>query len=142
MTIELWLAVFASLGLILMALGIHSALRRSRERKYREKLRKLELVLLPRESIKAVCPQKKGRWILTSRRLLFETPQGFTAVALKSIQKAQGLNEKGNRTTSVPQMVCLTVKAEQEYTIQNSCEEFDEFAKLLLKRTQKKKAKK
>lgn len=112
-------------------LAVRSSLRKSRDRKLREKTRKLELVLQPRETIKVVCPQRRGRVILTSKRVLFETAQGFTAVPLKSIKKVQGNNEKGNRTTSIPKMVSLTIKAEQEYTIKN-CEEFPEFAKQLM----------
>lgn len=121
---------------VLMALFLvfRSSRWKNRERKNREKLRKLELVLQPRETIKAICPQKKGRVILTSRRVLFETTQGFTAVVIKDVKKVQGNNEKGNRTTSIPKMVSLTIKAEQEYIIKNNCEEFSEFARQLIKR--------
>ena len=102
----------------------------------------LELVLQPRESIKVICPQKKGRVILTSKRILFETKGGFNAVPIKTIKKVQGNNEKGNRTTVIAKMVSLTIKAEQEYEIKNSCPEFAEFAKQLMKKTAPKKKKK
>ena len=133
------LAVFAAV--LMLILTVRSSLRRHRERKYRDATRKLELVLQPRETIKAICPQSRGRVILTSKRVLFETQQGFNAVPLKTIKKVQGTNEKGNRTTVPAKMVSLTIKAEQEYVIKNNCPEFEEFAKQLIKKTTKKKTK-
>ena len=136
---ELWQELLTAAAIIFLILAIRSSIRKNRDRKLREKLRKLELVLQPRETIKAICPQKKGRCILTSRRVLFETTQGFTAVDIKSIKRVQGNNEKGNRTTSIPKMVSLTIKADQDHLIKNDCEEFAEFAKQLIKKTTKKK---
>ena len=126
---------------LMLALAIRSSRRKGRDYKTRNATRKLELVLQPRETIKVVCPQKKGRTILTSKRILFETKDGFHAVLLKNISKVQGNNEKGNRTTVVANMVSLTIKADQEYEIRNSCPEFAEFAKQLIKKTTKKKTK-
>lgn len=138
-----WQEILTVAAIVLIPISvIRSSLRQSRERKNREATRKLELVLQPRETIKVICPQKKGRVILTSKRVLLETAQGFTAVPIKTIKKVQGNNEKGNRTTSIPKMVSLTIKAEQEYEIKNSCEEFPEFAKQLIKKTTKKPQKK
>ena len=96
----------------------------------------------PRETVKVICPQKKGRVILTSKRVLFDTKDGFNAVSIKSIKRVQGNNEKGNRTTVPAKMVSLTIKAEQEYEIKNSCPEFAEFAKQLIKKTTSRKPKK
>lgn len=121
---------------------LRSSAQKRREYKNRDATRKLELVLQPRETIKVICLQKKGRVILTSKRVLFETKEGFTAVPLKTIKRVQGNNEKGNRTTSVPKMVSLTIKAEQDYEIKNNCPEFEEFAKQLIKKTTPKKPKK
>jgi hypothetical protein len=95
--------------------------------------------LQPRESVKVVCPQKKGRVILTNKRILFETKDGFHAILLKNITKVQGINEKGNRTTVPANMVSLLIKTDQEYTMKNNCEEFQELAKYLLKQNAKKK---
>ena len=134
------LVVFAVLTVL--AAMILSSRRTRREYKNRDALRKLELVLQPRETVKVICPQKKGRVILTSKRILFETKDGFNALALKTIQKVQGSNEKGNRTTVPAKMVCLTIKAEQDYEIQNSCPEFEEFVKQLMKKTTPKKKEK
>ena len=125
--------------LLVLILAVRSSLRKRREYQFRDATRKLELVLQPRETIKVICPQKKGRVILTSKRVLFETKEGFNAVPIKTIKKVQGNNEKGNRTTVPTRMVSLTIKAEQEYEIKNSCPEFEEFAKQLIKKTIKKK---
>ena len=133
--------LIAAAVLVMLLLAIRSSHRKRRDYKTRNATRKLELVLQPRETIKVVCPQKKGRTILTSKRILFETKDGFHAVLLKNISKVQGNNEKGNRTTVVANMVSLTIKADQEYEIRNSCPEFAEFAKQLIKKTTKKKTK-
>jgi hypothetical protein len=128
-------------ALLALAAIIRSAQKKRRDFKNRDATRKLELVLQPRETIKVICPQKKGRVILTSKRILFETKDGFNAVLIKNIQKVQGSNEKGNRTTVPANMVRLTIKTEQEYEIRNSCPEFEEFAKQLIQKTSKKKTK-
>ena len=60
-------------------------------------------------------------------------------MAIKTIKKVQGNNEKGNRTTVPAKMISLTIKAEQNYEIKNSCPEFEEFAKQLMKKTSQKK---
>ena len=130
--------VIAALLLALAAI-IRSSIRKHREYQFRDATRKLELVLQPRETVSVICPQKKGRVVLTSKRILFDTKDGFNAVTIKTIKKVQGSNEKGNRTTSVPKMVSLTIKAEQDYEIKNSCPEFEEFARQLIKKTAKKK---
>ena len=124
------LLLFA-VGTVLIVMLL-SSLRKSRESKYRDATRKLELVLQPRETIKVICPQKKGRVILTSKRVLFDTKDGFHAVTIKTIKRVQGNNEKGNRTTVPANMVSLTIKADKDYEIKNSCPEFEEFAKQLL----------
>ena len=119
-----------------------SVLRKRKESQFRDAVRKLELVLQPRETIKVICPQKKGRVILTSKRVLFDTKEGFDAVPIKTIKRVQGNNKKGNRTTVPAKMVSLTIKADQDYEIQNYCPEFAEFAKQLIKKTAPKKPKK
>ena len=130
--------VAAAVLLVLIA-AIQSSVRKHRDYKRRDAARKLELVLQPRETIKCICPQKRGRVILTSKRILFDTKDGFNAVLIKNIQRVQGSNAKGNRTTVPANMVALTIKADQEYEIRNSCPEFEEFAKQLIKKTIKKK---
>ncbi len=131
--------LIASAVLLALFLAVRSYLGKRREYKFRDAKRKLELILQPRETIKVICPQKKGRVILTSKRILLDTKDGFQAVPIKSIQRVQGSNEKGNRTTVPANMVSLTVKADQDYEITNSCPEFEEFARQLMKKTTKKK---
>ena len=128
--------------LVALAAIIRSSIRKHREYQFRDATRKLELVLQPRETIKVICPQKKGRVVLTSKRILFDTKDGFNAVAIKTIKKVQGSNEKGNRTTVPAKMVSLTIKADQDYELKNSCPEFEEFARQLIKKTAPKKPKK
>ena len=130
--------VAAAVLLVLIA-AIQSSVRKHRDYKHRDATRKLELVLQPRETIKVICPQKKGRVILTSKRILLETKDGFHAISLKNITKVQGNNAKGNRTSLPANMAHLTIKADREYEIRNSCPEFAEFAKQLMKKTTKKK---
>ena len=141
--------MLAAVSLLLLLLAVRSALQKRRNYKLRDAARKLELVLQPRETIKVICPQKKGRVILTSKRVLFETREGFQAVPIKTMKKVWGSNEKGNRTTVPAKMVSLTIKAEQDYEIKNNCPEqdyeiknncpeFEAFAKQLLKKTAKK----
>ena len=135
-----WQVILAAAAVVIAIVAlIQSSLRKRRDFKYRNAVRKLELVLQPRESIKVICPQKKGRVILTSKRVLFETKEGFNAVSIKNIKKVQGSNAKGNRTTVPANMVSLTIKAEQDYVVNNSCEQFQEFAKQLIKKTTPKK---
>ncbi len=128
---------FLVLAVLILLLVIRSAAGKRRERLQRDFTRTIETLLLPRESIKVVCPQKKGRCILTSRRLLFETKEGFTAVPLAEIKKIQGTTKDGKRTTVVEKMTSLTVKAEKEFTIYPG-ENFPELVALLKKKTQKK----
>ena len=63
------LGILAAAALVLL-LAVRSSLRARRERKQRDFTRTLETVLLPKETVKVICPQKKGRWILTNKRLL------------------------------------------------------------------------
>jgi len=127
----------AALALLVLIFGVRSAVRKSRDRKWRAAERKLETVLQPKETIKSICPQKKGRVILTSKRLLFETREGFTAVLLKDIKKVQGNTKDKKTTTSVPKMVSLTVKAAEDHIITNSSEEFADLAKKLQDKVRK-----
>ena len=124
------LGILAAAALVLL-LAVRSSLRARRERKQRDFTRTLETVLLPKETVKVICPQEKGRWILTNKRLLLEEKGGFHAIALDKIKSVQGKNAAGNRTTSAASMVSLTVKADKDFLIQNSNNQFPELAKLL-----------
>ena len=133
------LGILAAAALVLLA--VRSSLRARRERKQRDFTRTLETVLLPKETVKVICPQKKGRWILTNKRLLLEEKGGFHAIPLDKIKSIQGKNAAGNRTASAASMVSLTVKADKDFLIQNSNGQFPELAKLLQSELQKRKEK-
>ena len=132
------LGILAAAALVLLA--IRSSSRKRRDRKERDFTRTLETALLPKETVRVICPQKKGQIILTNKRLLFEEKTGFHAIPLEKIRSVQGKNTAGNRTTSPANMVSLTVKADKDFTIQNTCDQFPELAKLL--QTEQKKRKK
>ena len=134
------LGILAAAALVLL-LAVRSSLRARRERKQRDFTRTLETVLLPKETVEVICPQKKGRWILTNKRLLLEEKGGFHAIPLDKIKSIQGKNAAGNRTASAASMVSLTVKADKDFLIQNSNDQFPELAKLLQSELKKRKEK-
>lgn len=142
---EPWQYILAAVILLLLVKKIRSALKRRRARLERDFSRKLETVLQPRETIRFVLPGRSGKWVLTSRRLLLDTKEGFTAIPIATIKKVQGHTEEGKKTTSAAKMAGLTITAEKEYTIANSGEEFPLLAKELIgkvkKQNEKKKAK-
>lgn len=137
--VKVWLPLCA--GVVLLIL-LRDRLQRKKEQRNRDFQRRLELVLLPKETVKAVCPQKKGYWVLTGKRVLFTAGETFTAVPLKEIKRTQGLTAEGKKTTSIPKMASLTLKGEREYTIFNIGEEFSVLAKTLIAAVQKQNAKK
>ena len=137
-----WQAILAVSGLLLLSFFLRSALRKHRDYQYRNATRKLELVLQPRETIKCICSQKKGRVILTSKRLLRETGEGFTAVALKDIKKVQGTTKDKKTTTAPAKMHTLTVKAGEDWVIYNTDPAFPDLAKQLLAKVRQQNARK
>ena len=128
-------------ALLVLLLAIRSDPRKRRERRARDFTRTLETALLPKETVKVICQQKKGRWILTNKRLLLEEKGGFHAVPLDKIKSIQGKNAAGNRTTAPANMVSLTAKADKDYSIQNTNDQFPELAKLLQAEQKKRKKK-
>ena len=138
-----WQEILAASVLVLLALtfSVRSAVIKARDRKWRAAERKLTTVLQPKETIKLICPQKKGRVILTSKRLLWETGTGFNAIALKDIKKVQGNTKDKKTTSSIPKMVSLTVKAADDHLIYNTSAEFADLAKKLKDRMKRKKKK-
>ena len=134
------LAASVAVALVLL-LAIRSSIRKRRERRQRDFTRTLETALLPRETVKAVCQQKKGRWILTNKRLLLEEKGGFHAIPLDKIKSVQGKNAAGNRTTAPANMASLTVKADRDDCLRNTGEDFPELCKLLQAELKKRKRK-
>ena len=140
-----WQYLLLAAGALVLFLAIRSVVLARSERKQRDFTRSLETLLQPKETNKVICPQKRGRYILTSHRLILERKGKFHAVTLKKILKVQGTNREGNRTTVPAKMVTLTVKAEKEYVIRNTGPEFEELARQLTavikKQNEKKKGK-
>ena len=122
---------WAAVVLLLLIWRICTAVKRHRERKQRDFQRKLETILLPRETVKAVCPQKTGRWVLTSRRLLAETKKGFIALDIKSVKSAYGITSDGKRTTDSKKMTQFIIKAGSEHRLQNTGADFEALARQL-----------
>lgn len=136
---EPWQYLLAIALVLMLLLAIRSAVIKRRKRKEREFTRKLETVLQPKETVKVVCPNQHGRCVLTSRRLLIDTKEGFYAIPFAKIKRIQGVDKSGKITVSVSKMVSMTVKAEKDYTVYNTCAEFAELAKQLKNKVQKKK---
>ena len=134
------LGILAGAALVLL-LAIRSSACKRRERKERDFTRTLETALLPKETVKVICPQKKGRYILTNKRLILEEKGGFHAIPFDKIKSIQGKNAAGNRTTSPANMVSLTIKADKDITIQNTNDQFPELTKLLQSELKKRKEK-
>ena len=134
--------LLALLPLAALLLALKNALHKRKLGKQRDFARKLETVLLPRETVKTIVPQKKGKAVLTSKRVLFETKNGFAAVFIKDIKRTSGLSKEGKKTTSIPKMVSFTFKADKEYTLANTGEEFADFAKQLIAKVKKQNEKK
>ena len=136
-----------ALGILAMAvpaaaLIVHIYLQKRGSRRLRDFRRTLETVLLPRETVEAICPRRGGRWILTNKRLLLEEKGGFHAVPLEKIRSAQGVTADGNRTSVPARMAKLTVKADKEYTLKAGRPEFGAFARELQDLLKKQRAKK
>ena len=134
------LGFLAGAALVLL-LAIRFSARKRQERKERDFTRTLETALLPKETVKVICPQKKGRYILTNKRLLMEEKGSFHAVPFDKIKSIQGKNAAGNRTTSPANMVRLTIKTDKDITIQNTNDQFPELAKFLQSELNKRKEK-
>jgi len=135
---QYWLAAAVTVGL---ALAVRSAVIKRRNRIERDFTRKLETVLQPKETVKVVCRDRNGRWILTSRRLLLDTKEGFLALPFGKIKSLRGVDAAGKATASAAKMASVTIKADREYTICNGCETFVELVRLLKSKTRKKKKK-
>ena len=135
---ELWQKNLLAAGilLLLLILAVRRAARKGRDQKKRAFTRKLETVLQPRENIKLICPEKHGQLILTTRRLLVETPKGFQAIPFKTIKRVQGLTAEKKKTTVLEKMAFLTIKTETEHTISGATPEFTQLAKQLIRKVE------
>lgn len=131
-----------AIALPMLALVIHIYLQKRGTRRLRDFRRTLDTVLLPRETVQAVCPQRGGRWILTNKRLLLEKKGGFQAVPLEKIKSAQGVTADANRTSVPARMAKFIVKADKEYVLKAGRPEFEAFAQAIRAQLKKQRAKK
>ena len=122
-------------GVLILALSIHFRRVKTRRRKEQAFAFRVETVLLPRETVKLVCPGRDGRWVLTSRRLLMEDGEGFFAIPFPKLKRLEGKDASGKATLVSAKMASLTVNG--EYTLLNTGEEFTELAKQLKAKVKK-----
>ena len=134
--------ILAALPVLALLWALKNALHKRKLAKQRDFARLLETVLLPRETVKVIVPQKSGRCVLTSKRVLFQHGTGFTAVNIKDIKRTSGVTKEGKKTTSVPKMASLTMKVGEEYTIVGPGGEFADLAKQLTAKVKKQNEKK
>lgn len=100
-----------------------------KDRRRRDFLRRLETVMQPKEEVLSLCPGKKGRWIVTNKRLLMEDGDGFFAIPFSKIKKLQGQDGTGKITTAPAKMKDLTING--TYTLDGKNRAFPDFAKEL-----------
>ena len=137
-----WQYLPAAVILLLLAGKIRSAVKRRRAHLERDFSRKLETALQPRENVKLVYTTKKEKWVLTSRRLLLDTKEGFTSVPFRTLKKAVGTTKEGKKTTSARQMHALVLTGEREFIIENCGGDFEVLAKTVVSKTKKENEKK
>lgn len=133
------LLLYLTIAIALAAAFVICAINTHKNRKHRDFIRSLETLLQPNETIKVICPQKGFRCILTNKRIIFEKKGDFTAFPIKNIQKIQGVNEKGNRTTVPAKMRSVTIVIDREFMLHNNCPAFSDLVTEILKKTAKKK---
>ncbi len=116
--IEWQYLLLGTILLLIFLLWIVCKIKKYRLRRERDFTRRLETLLLPRETVNAVCPGPHGRWVLTNKRLIMEAGEGFTAFPFGKIKKVSGVDETGKATVAAAKMAVLTVKAaDQEFTL-------------------------
>ena len=137
-----WQCIPAAILVLLLTGKIRAARKKRRAHLERDFSRKLETVLQPRENVKLVYTTKQGKWVLTSRRLLLDTKEGFIAIPFSTVKKVTGTTKEGKKTTSAQQMATLVLTTDREFSIENCGEEFIPLAKTILAKVKKEKEKK
>lgn len=133
---EYWRYLPAIAGAAVLALAVRSAVIKRRARLQRDFTRKLETLLLPKETVQVVCPNPGGRWVLTSRRLIRETKEGFLAFPFARIKRLKGTTPDGKTTAAPGKMGALTFQVDKTgYTIQNTNAAFVPLVRQLKTRT-------
>ena len=134
--------LLAVVGVLFILAFLKSVFRKRKLQQHLDFTRNLETLLLPRESVKVICPQKNFRCILTNKRIILESNGSYTAFPLKSIQKIQGSTQDGKRTSSCRKMEILALKMEQDLILRNTGSEFEEAVKYLQAKQKKRSRKK
>lgn len=128
-TLENWQYGALAAAALLLGLLLLRAGRTAKRLRDRDFTRRLETVLKPRETVKTVCPEKGGRWVLTSERLLLEQGDAFFAIPFGRVKKVTGVDETGKATVAAAKMAVLTVHAEEEHVLHRSGEDFTDLVK-------------
>lgn len=111
--------LLGSLGALVLLGWILGKIRKYRLRRERDFTRRLETLLLPEETVSAICPGPQGRWVLTSKRLILEAGEEFLAFPFRRIKKVSGVDSTGKATVAAGKMAVATVKTvdDQEFTL-------------------------
>lgn len=116
-----------------------SGIQRARGRKQRDFERTLGTLMQPGEKVICQCPGRKGRWILTNKRLVMESGSNYRALPLRTIRQVQCVGADGKKGASPKNTVHLSVKAKESYELEKRDESFCEFVKALKARTARRK---
>lgn len=114
-------------------------IRRDKRRRQRDFERTLGTLMQPGEKVVCQCPGRKGRWILTNKRLVMESGSNYKALPLREIRQVQCVGADGKKGASPKNTVHLSVKAKESYELEKKDESFSEFVKALKARTAKRK---
>lgn len=114
-------------------------IRRAKGRRRRDFERTLGTLMQPGEKVICQCPGRKGRWILTNKRLVMESGNNYKALPLRKIRQVQCVGADGKKGASPKNTVHLSVKAKESYELERKDESFSEFVKNLKARTAKRK---
>lgn len=130
-------------GVLVLALWmlwkLLSGIRRAKGRRQRDFERTLGTLMQPGEKVICQCPGRKGRWILTNKRLVMESGSNYRAVPLRTIRQVQCVGADGKKGASPKNTVHLSIKAQENYELEKKDESFSEFVKALKARTAKRK---
>lgn len=116
-----------------------SGIQRARRRRQRDFERTLGTLMQPGEKVICQCPGRKGRWILTNKRLVMESGSNYRALPLRTIRQVQCVGADGKKGASPKNTVHLSVKAKESYELEKRDESFSEFVRALKARTARRK---
>lgn len=126
-----WRYVLPGCFLLLFLLWLLTKIRQYRRRKQRDFERSLGTLLLPEETVKAICKAPHGCWVLTSKRLIIQSGERFTAFPFGNIKKVSGVDKTGKAVVAAGKMACVTVKTtdDQVFTLSRRKGDFDSLVK-------------